>query len=55
MKKEALSLFPHLNWSIAAFVIFCIVFVGLLFWVYRRGSSQHYGEISKFPIGEEKK
>lgn len=55
MKNEVLSRFPHIDWSLFGFLIFVTAFVGVLFWVFRQGSSDHYSQISKFPFGEDQK
>lgn len=53
MKKEALSLFPHIDWNLYISFLFIILFSSILIWIFRKGSKSHYQQMSNMPFGEE--
>ena len=52
MMKEALSHFPLPIFTVVGLLIFFTFFVGVLFWVYRRGSTDVYNQVSQIPLEE---
>jgi cbb3-type cytochrome oxidase subunit 3 len=50
MKNIALQDFPFVSLTVAALVLFLIVFVGVTLWAYRPGSGRTYEHIEKFPL-----
>lgn len=52
MKQELLSQFPAPMAVGLALFIFLTVFVGLLLWVFRKGSSKVYSDIEKLPLDD---
>ncbi len=53
MKQEGLKYFTDTNLTAVGLIIFFAFFVGLLFWVYRKSSSEIYIEMSRLPLKEE--
>jgi cbb3-type cytochrome oxidase subunit 3 len=53
MKNEVLSLFPYINLVVVGQLTFFTVFVGALFWVYRRGGKSYYDRLANLPLEEE--
>lgn len=53
MLKLALSHFPLKQMPLIGLGLFVVVFVGVLFWVHRKGSRHFYERMSKIPLGEE--
>lgn len=53
MKQDVLSLFPHIDWNLFAFILFMTLFGGILVWIFRRGSKKHYEKMSEMPLKEE--
>ncbi len=54
MKQQALAYFSDIYLIAIAFFLFLSVFVGYVFWTYRKGSQKHYDYLSKLPLHEEK-
>ncbi len=52
MKQELLAQFPVPMVVGLAVFIFLTVFIGLLFWVFRKGSSKVYSEVEQLPLRE---
>ena len=50
MKAEALSKFPYIWLSCLGLLLFVGVFVGALFWVFRKGSEDFYAKLSASPF-----
>jgi cbb3-type cytochrome oxidase subunit 3 len=50
MFREALTDFEWTEWSVAALVLFFVVFVGIVIWAYRRSARKHYEYMSKLPL-----
>ncbi|RZA00891.1 MAG: CcoQ/FixQ family Cbb3-type cytochrome c oxidase assembly chaperone [Proteobacteria bacterium] len=50
MKNEVLTLFPYINLVVVGQLTFFTVFVGSLFWVYRRGGKPYYDEMANLPL-----
>lgn len=53
MKNEVLKLFPYLDLVVAGQLIFFAVFVGALFWVFRRGGNSFYDQLARIPLDEQ--
>ncbi len=53
MKQLALSQFNDVYLIVIGFFLFFSVFIGAVFWVYRKGSKKHYDYLSKLPLREE--
>ncbi len=54
MKQQALAHFNDIYLIAIAFFLFLSVFVGYIFWVYRKGSKKHYDYLSQLPLRDEK-
>lgn len=52
LKSVVLSQFNLPILPTLSLLIFFGIFVGALFWVYRKGSSEFYSEIEKLPLKE---
>lgn len=52
MKQEFLSFFPHTDMTALGLMIFLFIFIGVLFWVFRKGSSEIYQQLSQQPLGK---
>lgn len=50
MKQEFLKFYPHPELSLLALFLFIGVFVGMLFWIYRRNSNKLYNKLSNLPL-----
>lgn len=50
MMKQALAFFPLKMWPLFGMAIFMVMFLGVLTWVYRRGSDLLYEEMSYLPL-----
>lgn len=55
MKKEAFAFYPHSDWTLISAFIFSFLFIGLLIWIFRKGSKHHYQQIAHFPLEEDQK
>ena len=53
MKQQALAYFTDIYLIAIAFFLFLSVFVGYIFWVYRKGSKKHHDYLSLLPLHEE--
>ncbi len=53
MKQLALSQFSDIYLVAIGFFLFFSVFIGAVFWVYRKDSKKHYDYLSKLPLREE--
>ncbi len=53
MKQLALSQFNDIYLVVIGFFLFFSVFIGAVFWVYRKGSKKHYDYLSQLPLREE--
>lgn len=53
MKNQVLQLFPYIDLVVAGQLIFFTVFVGALFWVFRRGGSSFYDQLARMPLDEQ--
>jgi cbb3-type cytochrome oxidase subunit 3 len=53
MKQLALSQFTDFYLIAIAFFLFFSVFLGYVFWVYRKGTKKHYDYLSQLPLHEE--
>lgn len=56
MNKQWITHFNDTHFAIMGLIIFFTFFIGLLFWVYRKNSSQVYGQLELKPLedGESK-
>ncbi len=54
MMKQALAFFPYKDLPMVGLFIFVTLFVGIVFWVNRKGSDQVYSRIENLPLDEEK-
>lgn len=52
MHKNFLTHFPFMSLVLAGQLLFFAIFVGALFWVFRRGSTNYYQRLSQLPIDE---
>jgi len=50
MKSEVLSNFTFTLLPIIALILFVVLFVGVVFWVYRKSSGDVYGKASDLPL-----
>lgn len=50
MKNEFLSHFSMIEIPLIAEFIFLSIFIGCIFWVFRKGSKKLYQDISKLPL-----
>ena len=50
MKQEGLKFFTNIDLTVAAMLIFFTVFVVAIIAVFRKGSSEHYDEVSRMPL-----
>lgn len=53
MKRLALESFPMTEWTCFALVLFFVLFVGILIWVYRKGSKEIYHHEENLPFQED--
>ncbi len=53
MKQQALANFTDIYLIAIAFFLFLSVFVGYIFWVYRKGKKKHYDYLYQLPLHEE--
>lgn len=52
--KEVLAQFPLINLVLFGQLLFFSVFVGALFWVFRKGSNDFYQQLSELPLDQKK-
>ncbi len=52
MKSEVLSNIPWPSLSIAGFFIFLLVFIGVIYWTFRKGSKDIYKDAQSTPFNE---
>lgn len=52
MKQEALKFFTDTQLTAAGLMIFFLFFVGVLFWVYRKSSTEIYAHLEKVPLND---
>jgi cbb3-type cytochrome oxidase subunit 3 len=50
MKSLVLKDFPFTELTAAALILFFIIFIGVVAWVFRPGSTGTYHQIEKFPL-----
>ena len=55
MKQEAMQYFPDINLTVAGMLIFLLVFIGVILWVWRKGSTEVYEAASQLPLKKEDK
>ena len=53
MLSEVLSKFPMIWLTCVGLLIFLAVFLGVLAWVYRRGSDEEYARAALFPLADQ--
>jgi cbb3-type cytochrome oxidase subunit 3 len=54
MIRQVLAQFPFMDLVLVAQLLFLGVFLSVLFWVFRKGSSSFYSHLSRLPLdGEE--
>lgn len=53
MIREALSNYPYAALSAFALLIFLGIFLGMLTWVFRKGSREAYQRIAELPLNEQ--
>lgn len=42
--------FPWMNLMILSEILFIVIFLGALFWVFRKGSEEFYKNLSQLPL-----
>ncbi len=50
MHRDVLTHFPFLSLVVIGQLLFLTIFVGALFWVFRKGSKSFYDRMSSLPI-----
>lgn len=50
MKQEALKYFTDTHLTALGLLIFLVFFVGVLFWVYRKSSTELYSKLEQLPL-----
>lgn len=50
MKQEGLMYFTDTHLTTAGLLIFFLFFIGVLFWVFRKSSSELYNHLEKMPL-----
>jgi cbb3-type cytochrome oxidase subunit 3 len=55
MKSEVLRNFSMINLTVFACVLFVVVFSGILFWTFRKGSKAFYDKIGNIPLEDNQK
>ncbi len=50
MKAEALANFPFVGLTVAALVIFALIFTAMVFWTYRKDSTKIYQHAENLPL-----
>lgn len=50
MKQEGLKFFTDTYMTSMGLIIFFAFFVGVLFWVYRKSSTETYAQLEKMPL-----
>lgn len=50
MKQQVLAYFPMKSLPLIGLILFLVLFVGILIWVYRRGSDQFYKKMGELPL-----
>lgn len=53
MIRHALESYPHGLLTAFALVLFLSVFLGMLFWVFRRGGNEFYVRMAALPLESE--
>lgn len=53
MKQEALKYFTDTQMTALGLLIFFFFFIGVLFWVYRKGSKNLYHHLGNLPLNDE--
>ncbi|MAF90529.1 MAG: cbb3-type cytochrome c oxidase subunit 3 [Bdellovibrionota bacterium] len=48
--RLALSDYPFVDLSVIGFLIFFLIFCGMLFWIFRKGSKKFYNDMSNLPL-----
>lgn len=52
MKSEVLSNFAMPGLTIAAFIIFLVFFISVVFWTFRKGTKELYEDVSEIPLSD---
>ena len=52
MKSQAFTHYTDQLLTSAGLVIFFVFFVGVVFWVYRKGSKEVYNHLDKLPLND---
>ena len=52
MKSQVLSQFSMPSLTVAAFIIFLLFFIGVVYWTFRKGSKDLYDNVSKMPLSD---
>ncbi|HWU45081.1 MAG TPA: hypothetical protein VN132_16625 [Bdellovibrio sp.] len=52
MKQDDLSFFTDTHLTVIGLVIFVLFFVGVVFWVNRKGGKQFYSSMEQMPLKE---
>ncbi|GJQ49726.1 hypothetical protein KsCSTR_00170 [Candidatus Kuenenia stuttgartiensis] len=55
MKQQALAHFTDTYLAAIGFFLFFFVFLGILFWIQRKGAAKHYDYMSHLPLREEER
>lgn len=51
MIRQFLANFPYAELAILGQLLFMTVFLGSIFWIFRKGSKEFYDKLSKLPLG----
>lgn len=51
--KDGLKYFTDTHLTSIGLILFFIFFVGVVFWVFRKGSKQYYNQTAQMPLGED--
>lgn len=50
MKQAGLMYFTDIHLTVGGLMIFFLFFIGVMFWVYRKSSSQLYSHVEQIPL-----
>jgi cbb3-type cytochrome oxidase subunit 3 len=53
MIRQVLSNFPYALMPTAVMLLFLLFFISVVIWVYRKGSTEFYGQIEQLPLQED--
>jgi len=53
MKQEGLKFFTNTEYTLIAFIIFFVFFIGMTIWVFRKSAKKQYSQIANIPLEDQ--